>query len=98
MKFKVTQSATFHVGHLIKLDADQAAARSTCLEKRKAGKYEVTAPVQFKAGEIVCLDLDTPPKGMEACLEAMDVVKDVAPEVVETATEEAAAATDPVAE
>jgi len=43
-------------GGVVGLSSEQAESRPNAVKKLKSGEYEVIAPVQFKAGEIIGLD------------------------------------------
>lgn len=58
----------------IGLDDKQAGARSHCLDKVGAGRYEIMGHVQFKSGEVV--SFDEAPKVFAAFLECLDSVND----------------------
>lgn len=53
-KYKTTAIVDLFAGS-VGLSDNQAARRSPHLKKVKKGVYEITAPVQFKAGEIITL-------------------------------------------
>lgn len=58
--YTTTERVEFGLGAVLGLSDQQAAARAACLvaNQKKKGVYEVTGPVQFKAGEAIKLDLD----------------------------------------
>ena len=60
MKYTVIAPITLGPGLVLGLTDAQAAARSGSLRAISKGKYEVTAAVQFKAGEVVHTDADLP--------------------------------------
>lgn len=57
-------------GGVVGLSKAQAASRSHALKKLKSGRFEVVAPVQFKAGEII--GLEKPDKATLLLLESCD--------------------------
>lgn len=60
MKYTVIAPITLGPGLLLGLSDAQAAPRSGSLRSLGKGKYEVVAPVQFKAGEVIHADTDLP--------------------------------------
>jgi len=55
-EYKTTGVITLF-GGTVELSLKQAEPRQAALKKLKQGEYEVIAPVQFKAGEIIGLDM-----------------------------------------
>lgn len=53
--YKVTETIKLNPGVIIGLNKEQAAARAHCLESTRGNLFKVTAPVQFKAGEVISL-------------------------------------------
>lgn len=68
MKVRVLQPVAFAPPAVLKLTAAQAARRGPALRK-VAGGYELLAPVQFKAGEV--LEIKAIPKAMADSLRAL---------------------------
>jgi hypothetical protein len=53
-RYEVTRTLDLY-GGIVGLDKHQAAARAQCLEQLPDGTYNIIAPVQFKAGEVIML-------------------------------------------
>lgn len=66
---KVAAITTFPAGVKLRLADGQAAVRSKRLAVLGKGLYTVSEPVQFKAGEILDVDLSALPKSLRECLE-----------------------------
>lgn len=62
---------TFPAGVRIRLGDAQAASRSTRLRSVGKGMYDVLDPVQFKAGELVGIDVKLLPKSLRDGLEVL---------------------------
>lgn len=63
-KYTTTTIVTLPAGTVMELNAEQAAARRHALESlRGNGVYRAIAPVQFKRGEVLGLDVE-PPKAL----------------------------------
>lgn len=71
MKYTIIASITIGPGLVLGLSDAQAAARSGSLRAVGKGKYEVTATVQFKAGEVIHTDAELP----KALAEAVELKK-----------------------
>lgn len=56
-EYVTTQPVELHAGR-IGLNKTQAAIRAPYLTQKSPGVYTITGPVQFKAGEVICLDPD----------------------------------------
>ena len=57
MKEYIVQKTLDLFNGSIGLTKQQAAARAGKLKKKRKGVYEIIAPVQFKVGEIILLDI-----------------------------------------
>ena len=53
-RYEVTRTLDLYEG-IVGLNKHQAAARAQCLEQLPDGTYNIIAPVQFKAGEVIVL-------------------------------------------
>lgn len=63
-KYTTTTIVTLPAGTVMELTPEQAAARRHAIESlRGNGLYRATAPVQFKRGEVIGLDVE-PPKAL----------------------------------
>jgi hypothetical protein len=58
-QYKVLEPIEIPKGMIIGLDWGQAATRLHSLKPFKKGKYEVKAPVTFKRGEVIGLEVKT---------------------------------------
>lgn len=56
-EYVTTQPVELHTGR-IGLNKKQAACRAPYLAQESPGVYTITGTVQFKAGEVICLDPD----------------------------------------
>lgn len=88
MKVITTGVADFCPPAMLGLSKEQAAARGFALNKTNGG-YAVLKPVQFKAGEVLTIEGDDIPKGMESVLEPVEKQK---PAIAQAAVEPAAKA------
>jgi hypothetical protein len=61
---KVLQSATLPAGLKLRLVESQAQPRALRLKIVGKGLYEVQEPVQFKAGEVIDVDMTGLPKSL----------------------------------
>lgn len=71
MKYTVIAPITLGPGIVLGLSDAQATPRSGSLRSLGKGKYEVCAPVQFKAGEVIHTDAELP----KALAEAVELKK-----------------------
>lgn len=63
-RYEVTGAkVSFGPGSVLGLTDKQAGVRLQSLKKLGGGRYNVTAPVEFKQGEVITLDSDVP-KGL----------------------------------
>lgn len=56
---KVEQLAEFHAGEKLGLTPEQVKTRAHNLKDLGDGVYEVVRSVQFKAGEVICVETPT---------------------------------------
>lgn len=70
LRYKVLKPVTINTGEVIELTWEQASPRLHNLKPGKKGKYEVKAPVRFKAGEVIGL-ANVSSKALYAFLEAV---------------------------
>jgi hypothetical protein len=94
MKYTVTAPAARFAAGVLSLTGEQAARRKHALRHLKDDRYEITAPVEFKAGEVIGYDGDMP----KALAVLMEPAEKPAKKARPAKTDEAPAATEPGAE
>lgn len=68
--YKTLTPVTFPSGTVLALDAKQAATRTHVLDDLRPGVYVAKQPLEFKAGEVIGLEL--PPSKGETGLELIE--------------------------
>lgn len=75
-KYTTTAIVTLPAGTVMELTAEQAAARRHALQQQRGPNlYRATAPVQFKRGEVIGLEVEPPKSLADELIDEKEVAK-----------------------